>query len=135
MRATFITPILNVSDLKESVAWFEKLGWKRLWEWGEPASFAAVASHECEIFLCLNGQGGRGKGSNTSTFGKGGSESEDQGCWLSLWVEDFDESYQRCVDAKIEIMHHPEAMPWGVREFHLRHPDGHIFRVSEALEE
>jgi hypothetical protein len=25
-------------------------------------------------------------------------------------------------------------MPWNVREMHLRHPDGHVFRVSEGLE-
>jgi len=24
----------------------------------------------------------------------------------------------------------PTDEPWGVREFHLRHPDGHIFRVG-----
>lgn len=26
-------------------------------------------------------------------------------------------------------------MPWGVREMHVRHPDGHIFRLSQAIEE
>jgi hypothetical protein len=26
-------------------------------------------------------------------------------------------------------------MPWHVREMHLRHPDGHVFRVSQGLEE
>ena len=25
--------------------------------------------------------------------------------------------------------------PWGVREFHLRHPDGQTFRVSSGLDE
>ncbi len=28
-----MTPILNVSNLAESFAWFEKLGWKKLWDW------------------------------------------------------------------------------------------------------
>jgi hypothetical protein len=29
----------------------------------------------------------------------------------------------------------PTDEPWNVREFHLRHPDGHTFRVSAGLEE
>ena len=29
----------------------------------------------------------------------------------------------------------PTDEPWGVREFHLRHPDGHTFRVSAGLGE
>jgi hypothetical protein len=27
----------------------------------------------------------------------------------------------------------PTDEPWGVREFHLRHPDGHTFRVSAGI--
>jgi hypothetical protein len=23
-------------------------------------------------------------------------------------------------------------MPWGVREMHVRHPDGHVFRVGRG---
>ncbi len=26
-------------------------------------------------------------------------------------------------------------MPWNVREMHLRHPDGHVFRVSRRNED
>ncbi|HWN39453.1 MAG TPA: hypothetical protein VNP02_13205 [Gammaproteobacteria bacterium] len=25
--------------------------------------------------------------------------------------------------------------PWGAREMHVRHPDGHVFRVSQGIEE
>jgi hypothetical protein len=24
-------------------------------------------------------------------------------------------------------------MPWNVREMHMRHPDGHVFRVSKGI--
>jgi uncharacterized glyoxalase superfamily protein PhnB len=27
----------------------------------------------------------------------------------------------------------PTDEPWGVREFHLRHPDGHTFRVGAGI--
>jgi hypothetical protein len=26
-------------------------------------------------------------------------------------------------------------MPWGVREMHVRHPDGHVFRISQEIED
>lgn len=56
-----ITPILNVSDLAASFAWFDRLGWSKRWDWGEPPTFGAVRAGDCEIFLCQDGQGGRGR--------------------------------------------------------------------------
>ena len=61
MLAHRLVPILNVSNIRESFAWFEKLGWKKGWDWGDPPCFGGVCSGECEIFLCENAQGGRGK--------------------------------------------------------------------------
>src|SRR5207244_13585747 len=55
MQAKRITPILNVSDIRESFAWFEKLGWQKGWDWGEPPTFGGVCSGDCEIFLCEDG--------------------------------------------------------------------------------
>src|SRR5690606_16427311 len=74
MYARALTPILNVSNLEESFAWFERLGWTRLWSWGALPSFGAVGSGEREIFLCLDGQGGRGRSEVTTTFGPDGSD-------------------------------------------------------------
>ena len=58
-----VTPILNVSNIVESQAWFEKLGWTPGFTWpeddGEPG-FGAVCSGKAEIFLCRGGQGSRG---------------------------------------------------------------------------
>ena len=53
-----VTPILNVSDMDASFAWFAKLGWKELWRWGDPTGFGAVGSGPCEIFMCRGGQRG-----------------------------------------------------------------------------
>jgi hypothetical protein len=75
VNAHALNPILNVSDFNASVAWFELLGWRKAWDWGEPPTLGAVGSGECEIFLCLDGQGGRG-GAN--------------GMWMSIWVDDVD---------------------------------------------
>jgi hypothetical protein len=67
MIAHGATPILNVSNFAESIAWFERLGWKKLWDWGDPHNAA-------------------------------------------------------------------DNEPWNVREMHIRHPDGHVFRISKGIE-
>ena len=135
MNAKALTPILNVSDMAASFAWFEKFGWKKLWDWGEPPTFGAVGSGECEIFLCQGAQGGRGRGSNATTFQHEGDSGEDKGAWMSLWVDDVDAVYGRCQEQGLEVTCVPTDMPWNVREMHVRHPDGHVFRVSKGLRE
>src|SRR5258708_35234712 len=83
MKAKNITPILNVSDMAASFAWFAKWGWGKLWDWGTPPTFGAVGAGEGEIFLCQGAQGGRGKGTNTTTFQKYGDEAGDKGAWMT----------------------------------------------------
>lgn len=131
MRVEGITPILNVTDISTSIEWFESLGWQIGFQWGEPVSFGSVCSGDYEIFLSHNGQGGRGIGENTTTFGD--EESSDKGVWMSLWVDDVDRVHKLCQKAGIEITLAPTDMPWNVREMHIRHPDGHVFRVSKGL--
>ena len=135
MEAKGITPILNVSNMAQSFEWFGKLGWKKLWAWGEPPGFGAVGSGKCEIFLCLNGQGGRGRSPVTATFGPGGDESADKGAWMSIWVEDVDAVHRECVANGIEVAFPPTDMEWNVREMHVRHPDGHVFRIGRGIPE
>lgn len=134
MHAKHITPILNVSDISLSVAWFEKWGWRKLWDWGTPPTFGAVRSGECEIFLCQGGQGGRGKGPNAATFGPDGDEAADKGVWMSVFVDEVDEAYKQCVAAGLDVTFPPTDMPWNVREMHVRRPDGHVFRVGRGIE-
>lgn len=135
MLAKGVTPILNVSDIQQSFAWFAQLGWQKSWDWGSPPDFGAVCSGDCEIFLCLNGQGGRGRASIARTFGRDGDDAADRGAWMSIWVDDVDAVHRRCVEQELEVTWPPTDMPWNVREMHVRHPDGHVFRISRAMEE
>ena len=135
MKPHAVNPILNVSSFAESVAWFKKLGWDLAWQWGEPPSFGAVCAGNVEIFLCQGAQGGRGKGNNTQTFGDWENEKQDKGCWMSLWVDDVDQVYEHCKQQGLDVTWPPTDHPWNVREMHLRHPDGHVFRISKGLEE
>ena len=116
-----VTPILNVSDLQASFEWFAKLGWEKGWDWCPPDSdsptFGAVTAEGREIFLCLDGQGGRG----------------EHGVWLSLWLDDVDAVHSACAREGIDIISAPEDKPWDVREMHVHHPDGHVLRVSSEV--
>ena len=138
MDVTCLTPILNVSDVPASLAWFELLGWKRTFTWNGaggmipaaadrndqgPADFAGLTNGECEMFVCLNGQGARGPG---------------QGTWMSWWVcsrEEVDEAYAVALAHGMQTLGPPQDEPWNVREFKLVHPDGHTIRVGAGLED
>jgi uncharacterized glyoxalase superfamily protein PhnB len=85
--------------------------------------------------MCLNAQGGRGKGTNTTTFQLDGDEAGDKGVWMCVFVDDVEQVYQQCVAAGLEITFPPTNVPWGMREMHVRHPDGHVFRVGQGLDE
>jgi catechol 2,3-dioxygenase-like lactoylglutathione lyase family enzyme len=135
MLAKELIPILNVSNIDESFAWFEKLGWKKAWDWGDPPGFGAVTSGDRTIFLCLNGQGGRGKGDSKMTFGPQGDQTADKGVWMSIFVDDVDKVHEHCLAQGLEIAWPPTDMPWSVREMHVRHPDGHVFRIGHGLED
>ncbi len=142
MYVQAITPILRVTSVPKSFAWFESLGWRRVFSWngggmipnagdrnahGE-AGFGSVGSGEVEIFLCHGGQGSLG----TLRPKFAGDDSTD-GVWMTWWLKswaELDAVHALAVSKQMDISMPPRDEPWGVREFHLRHPDGHTFRVS-----
>ena len=94
MRATSVNPILNVSDLAASFAWFERLGWRKMWDHGEPPTFGAVRSGDVEVFLCEGAQGGGA-------------------AWMSVWVDDVDALREHCRVQGITV-----AQPTSSRRLH-----------------
>jgi uncharacterized glyoxalase superfamily protein PhnB len=135
VRIEGVTPILNVSDIEARIAWFGTLGWETDFTWpaGEPkAGFASITSGEqaC-IFLCRGAQGARD--GRTPLFD---GDDDTGGVWMSWWVArpaQVDAVHAAAVERGYEASMPPTDEPWGVREFHLRHPDGHTFRVSCGL--
>ena len=126
-----VTPILNVSDVRASLAWFELLGWETTFVWdeddGEPG-FAGTGSGDAEIFLCRNGQGSRDARPAAFPF-----DESTGGVWMSWFLEsltEVDALHSRAVELGLDVTMAPTDEPWRVREFHLRHPDGHTFRVG-----
>jgi catechol 2,3-dioxygenase-like lactoylglutathione lyase family enzyme len=139
MDAQRVVPILNVSDVEASFAWFAKLGWTRSFQWSASPGgahvtpdFGGVVSGHSEIFLCRDGQGSRGRGTGP-TGGAEGDQTADKGAWVSIWVDDVDAVHARCLAEGLEVTHPPTNEPWNVREMHVRHPDGHVFRIGRAI--
>ena len=133
MNVEGITPILNVSNLDESFAWFTKLGWVKKWAWGDPPTFGCVANHKVEIFLCLGAQGSRGGPMPEHA----GDDEDSGGVWMTWWVakkSDVDATWVLAKEHGLTVTWPPTDEPWGVRECHIRHPDGHTFRVSCGVE-
>lgn len=133
MDVTCLTPILNVSDMAASFEWFEKLGWKKLWDWGTPPTFGAVGSGKVEIFLCLGAQGSRG-----GPVPKFTGDDETGGVWMSWFLSSpdaVDAAHALAIQHGMTVTHPPTNEPWGIREFHLRHPDGHTFRIGAGTGE
>jgi catechol 2,3-dioxygenase-like lactoylglutathione lyase family enzyme len=132
MNVEGLTPILNVSDLAQSFAWFERLGWRKCWDWGDPATFGSVGCGKIEIFLCQGGQGARG-GPLPSHPG----DDNTGGVWMTWWLAtpaEVDAAHEQALAHGMTVTWPPTDEPWNVREFHLRHPDGHTFRVSSGIE-
>src|SRR5258708_32339037 len=69
------------------------------------------------------------------TFGPDGDETADKGVWLSIWVNDVDHVHRHCLEQGLDVAWPPTDMPWNVREMHVRHPDGHVFRISKGVGE
>jgi catechol 2,3-dioxygenase-like lactoylglutathione lyase family enzyme len=141
MPVRSVTPILNVSNVEASVDWFGKLGWRVGFLWPnhgkEQATFGSVCSGEgersAEIFLCLGAQGSRG-----TIMPKAPGDDHTDGVWMSWWVDspaEVDTIHATALSHGMTVTWPPTNEPWGVREFHLRHPDGHMFRISAGTGE
>jgi uncharacterized glyoxalase superfamily protein PhnB len=140
-----LTPVLNVRDVPASLAWFEPLGWGRGFTWNDggsiegardrdehgPAHFGSVCAGDTSIFLCRGGQGSRG-----TIMPRFPGDDDTDGVWMSWWLDSpasLDALHAKAVELGYVVTMPPRDEPWGVREFHLRHPDGHMFRVSASL--
>ena len=81
MKVERLIPILNVSNIEESFAWFEKMGWQKGWDWGDPPDFGGVCNGTAEIFLCQNGQGSRG-----GPMPRHVGDDDTGGVWMSWFL-------------------------------------------------
>jgi hypothetical protein len=115
MKIAGLTPILYASAFTPLMDYFvDKLGFRKLWDWGAPPTFGAVGRDQIEIFLCQGSQG-------------------QPGTWMSIFVDDVDELYDELRQRGATIKMPPTDEPWGMREMHVECPDGHILRLGHGI--
>ncbi|WP_405059118.1 VOC family protein [Kribbella sp. NBC_01505] len=108
---THLNPILNVTDLDASIAFYtEILGFKLLHTFGDPADFAIIGHGDHQIYLCHNCQGQRGT-------------------WLALFVSDPEGLHEHLMANAVELTMALEASG---SEFRANDPDGHVLRFFVA---
>ena len=112
-----VVPILNVKDLPAAMDYYvQKLGFEKLWDWGEPPTFGCVRRGKVEIFFCQGGQG-------------------QPGTWMSIFMGDVDALYEEYKNRGATILEPPQNYPWGMREMLVGDLDGHRFRIGAGTED
>lgn len=115
-KHAFLVPIFSVADLQASLRYYvEVLQFEKRWDWGDPPDYACVAFGDAELFLCQKGQG-------------------QSGTWLYLFVDGIDEYCAEIRKRGAELISGLADEPWGMREIHVRDPDGHVLRIGTSLE-
>jgi uncharacterized glyoxalase superfamily protein PhnB len=110
-RFEAMVPVLQVASLAASVDYYvDKLGFRKMWDWGDPATFASVRRDELQIFLAQEERQGRSS--------------------LSIFVQDVDALYDDYRSRGAAIRLPPTDLPWGTRSMDVDDPDGHSLRFS-----
>jgi uncharacterized glyoxalase superfamily protein PhnB len=106
-------PILRVSNLQKSVAYYEKvLGFEQ--NWISPP-LASVSRDRCSVMLAEGEQG------NPAT-------------WVWFGVDDAQKVYEEYKASGAKIILPPKNYPWAL-EMRVEDPDGHVLRLgSDPIE-
>ncbi|HEX2802904.1 MAG TPA: VOC family protein [Sphingomicrobium sp.] len=110
-------PVLLVRDVVAAHAYFaDKLGFRSPRMWGDPPTFCIAQRDGLEVML---NQVGR-----DDEFRPNGDY--DGRCDVYFWVNDADALCEEYRGTGADIVCEPENQPYGMREFWVRDPDGHI---------
>jgi uncharacterized glyoxalase superfamily protein PhnB len=72
----------------------------------------------------------RGAGAHHPTTCDGGVHGCHQ---VIVWVPDVDAHWSRTAAAGAEIIHPPTDKPWGLRQYLVRDPEGHLWEFTRHL--
>ena len=158
IRITEMTPVLQVNNMKESLDYYQKIGFTIDWLWPENAT-PENADH-ASVSL---GTGHTDQtesdytGSDHTTSGHSDSEHSNNGHsdfhvhiqlslsdntpvknsgWLYLSIEEEpDQLFEFFEKRGALIVSEPEDYPWGMREFNIKDVNGHLFRFGRPTAE
>jgi uncharacterized glyoxalase superfamily protein PhnB len=117
-----LVPALTVRDPRQSLEWFEKLGFQTLYTGRMPDGsivHAHVARKGAHLMLgaCMMHEPG----------------ASGMELYITLQGEDVDGLYERARQAGIAIEQEPTDQFWGDRTFQALHPDGYRITFSQHV--
>ena len=116
MKMEKVIPILYSANVADSLTYYTTvLDFESKWGWEDPPTFGGVCKDSVEVFFCEKGQG-------------------NPGTWLSIFVDNVDEYYERIKGRGAKIIFPPQNMEWNVREMLVEDPDGHRIRFGHGIE-
>src|SRR5687767_1405829 len=126
-RARALSMSLTVKDLEKSVAWYrDVIGFTEDNRFERDGKLRSVAMKAGDIRFLLNQDDGA----------KGWDRRKGEGfSFLFTTAQDIDSIAKRIKDRGGVLETEPADMPWGVRSFRLRDPDGYRFAISSPRPE
>lgn len=117
-----------MSDLEQSLRWFENvLGFRIIAL--ETNEFAELSSSETSILLAPDDAPyWASERSQLLPPGQRGSGVE-----IILLVENVDAVYRQAQQARADIVRELADVPWHLRQFWVRHPDGYLIRPAQKI--
>jgi PhnB protein len=118
-----LTPSLAVSDPRQTIEWFERLGFRTVYTMAMPdgtIGHAHVARNGAHVM-----------------FGPACADSRPGSTGMQLYIalrgERVDDLYERARQEGLNITLPPTDQFWGDRIFNVVHPDGYTFIFSEHV--
>ena len=126
-RARALSMSLTVKDLEKSVAWYrDVVGFVEDQRYERDGKLRSVAMKGGDIRFLLNQDDGA----------KGWDRRQGEGFSFPFTpAQDIDSIAKRIKDNGGALETEPADMPWGVRSFRLRDPDGYRFAISSPRPE
>jgi catechol 2,3-dioxygenase-like lactoylglutathione lyase family enzyme len=146
-----LQPVIPVSDVTRAARWFrDVLGFELDFIAGEPPSYARV-KHVPVAADCVDAVT-RGPQQSLGRHGASlGDRSDGDPIYIRLWQcarrdearwrgeivihvgHDIDGLHAAYVKRGVTVIEPPVSQPWGLREFAIREPDGHVLRFCGYL--
>lgn len=112
--------VLNVADVTRSERFYvDKLGFFSHGAWGDPPAFCIVQRGQVSIAL--------------DRYREGETIPLNQYWAAYLYVADADALVEEFRGRSVEIVREPEDAEYGLRDFDIRDPDGHLICFGHDL--
>lgn len=123
-----IQPVLPVEDIDETLEFYRgTLGFEVDFIWGNPPTHARVSRGDSASGGPVRIQFTKGLRARPTMASCG---------WLTIHVGQYIERlYDEYCDREVKVVSELETKPWGLREFEIEDPNGHVLRFAGYMED